>query len=178
MTDPDRRALIQQLIRHEDIRSKPYVDSLGYLTVGVGYNVTARGYEPLSKTLERRIDLQSLRLQGLTTAECLAQLDADIDECLADLMTFPWFRRLDPVRARVCTDMRFVLGPNKFRKFKKMIAALKAKDYAKAADEIVDSDFYRQTKSRGARLARWMRTGSDNEDLRNFENGVESIQTS
>jgi lysozyme len=169
MTDHDRLALISQLIRHESIKAKPYIDSLGYLTIGVGYNLTARGYGPLSETLERTVTLQDLRLQGLTQDECLAQLDADIDECIRDLATFPWFVRLDPVRQRVCVDMRFCLGPSKFRQFKKMIAALRKQDYATAADEIVDSEFYRQTKSRGVRLARWMRTGSDLEPFRETE---------
>jgi lysozyme len=178
MTDPDRLALVSQLIRHEGLRNKPYRDSLGYLTVACGYNIDARGYEPLSQTLDRPVTLQDLRLKGLTQAECLAQLDADIDECIHDLTSFPWFVDLDPVRQRVWVDLRFNLGPRKLREFKRTIGAMARKDYDLAADCLQDSLWFQQVKSRGVRLVRWLRTGSDREDLRIFENGVESIQTS
>jgi GH24 family phage-related lysozyme (muramidase) len=54
-----------------------------------------------------------------------------------------------PVDAQaVVIDMIFNLGAGGFGAFNKLRLALSKQDYAKAADEMVDSLWYRQTKSR------------------------------
>ncbi|MDP3703688.1 MAG: lysozyme, partial [Candidatus Omnitrophota bacterium] len=96
-------ALERQLIAHEGLRLKPYTDTVGKLTIGVGRNLTDK---------------------GITKAEALYLLERDIEECIADLVTFPWFGRLDSVRQRVMIDMRFNLGPSRLRKFRRTLAAV------------------------------------------------------
>jgi lysozyme len=135
-----RQQLVDQLVRHEGLRLKPYMDSVGKITIGVGRNLS---------------DV------GISSREAFDLLDHDLDEALIDLQAFPWFVGLDPVRQRVIVDMRFNLGPTRFRLFKRMIAALTAKDYQKAAVSMRESLWYRQVKSRGVRLVRMMQTGED-----------------
>ena len=82
--------LADQLIRHEGLMLKPYRDSLGILTIGVGRNLD---------------DV------GITREEALMMLDHDIDVARADLArVFPWTQDLDPVRRDALTNMAFNMG--------------------------------------------------------------------
>ena len=105
--------------------------------------------------------IEVLKKRGITKDEALFLLREDIADAEKDLQHFDWFPRLDPVRRKVVIDMRYNLGPTRFRQFKRMIAALGRGDYKAAADEMVDSKWYRQVKTRGTRLAQMMRTGED-----------------
>ena len=163
-------SLEDQLILHEGLRLEPYICPAGYWTIGVGRNLETKS---LSRDEQQYIlgcdeltpqqVINILKRRGITKEEALVLLAHDIQDCEQDLKQFDWFDRLDPVRRKVVLDMRFNLGPGGFRGFKKMIAALERDDYDTAADEMVDSKWYRQVKTRGVRLARMMRTGEDYE---------------
>lgn len=135
-------ALRQQLIAHEGLRLKPYTDTVGKLTIGVGRNLADK---------------------GLTKAEAMILLENDIQECILDLATFPWFHGLDPVRQRVMVDMRFNLGPKGFRAFKRTLAAVSDGRFNHAADQMLASKWASQVGARASRLARMMRIGDENE---------------
>ena len=63
-----------------------------------------------------------------------------MDTAIADSKSvFRKFTDLSDVRQRVIVDMMFNLGKSRFLGFKKMIDAVKADDFAKAADEMKDS---------------------------------------
>jgi lysozyme len=136
----DRQKLVNQLVDHEGLKLKPYADTQGILTIGVGRNLQAK---------------------GISSAEAFALLDHDIDECLHDLASFAWFPALDDVRQRVIVDVRFNLGANGFRGFAKMIHALAIGDLATAATELLNSTAAKQNMNRYNRLARMLRTGFD-----------------
>jgi lysozyme len=131
-------ALLQQLVRHEGLRLFPYTDSVGKLTIGVGRNLT---------------DV------GITRAEAFTLLEHDVVTAQADLETFAWFVGLTPIRQRALIDMRFNLGPGGFRRFRALIAALTARDYARAAAAMLDSTWAGQVGGRASRLAGMMTTG-------------------
>jgi len=57
-------------------------------------------------------------------------------------------------------DMAFNLGLTKLNKFVDMKAALMNNDYNTAADEMVDSNWYKQVKSRGPRMVKIMRSAA------------------
>jgi lysozyme len=132
--------LMTALRNEEGVKPKVYLDSKGIPTVGVGRN---------------------LRDKGLSQDEINYLLVNDINECVADLMTLPWFKGLDDVRQRVLVDMRFNLGPTKFREFKKLIQALEHKDYYLSSKEMLDSTWAQDVKGRAIKLARMMETGTD-----------------
>lgn len=136
----ERDALIDQLILHESLRLKPYMDSVGKITIGVGRNLT---------------DV------GLSRQEAMALLDNDINACVTDLASYPWFGDLDAIRQRVLLDMRFNLGPTRLRAFKGMLNAIAGGNYAGTANAMKASLWYRQVKTRGERLVEMMRTGED-----------------
>ena len=140
MTDAFFDAFRKQLEKHEGLRLKPYRDTVGKLTIGIGRNLDDK---------------------GITRDEALFMLRTDIAECLADLKTFPWFKGLNEVRQRVVLDMRFNLGPKGFRGFVGTLAAIEAGDYAGAATRMLASKWATQVKGRADTLADMMRTGEE-----------------
>lgn len=132
--------LCGQLEQHEGRRARPYMDSVGKITIGVGRNLSDK---------------------GLSQAEIDALLEHDLDDVLIDLETFAWFAALDGVRQRVLADMRFNLGPSRFRGFKRMLRKVAEQDYVLAGAAMRDSLWYRQVRNRGVRLAQMMVTGED-----------------
>lgn len=141
MTSQDQDAIRQQLIDHEGLRLRAYLDSVGKTTIGVGRNLIDR---------------------GITTDEAMLLLDHDIAECLIDLRSFGWFSDLDAVRQRALTDLRFNLGPYRFRSFVKMLDALARQDYPGAATELALSEWIHQVQpKRATRLIYQLRTGKD-----------------
>ena len=66
---------------------------------------------------------------------------------------------LDPVRKAIIIDMLFNLGLPGLRGFKNMFRALRADNYKRAADEMLDSKWAGQVGYRARKLADMMRTG-------------------
>ena len=135
----NRQMLVDELVRDEGLRLFSYLDTVGKWTIGVGRNLTDK---------------------GISSREAFDLLDHDLDECVTDLAgSFPWFVTLDAVRQRVVCNMRFNLGPSRFRQFKQTIAAIAAGDYVKASEQMIKSKWASQVGQRAQRLARMMATG-------------------
>lgn len=137
-TNGERRAIVDQLILHESLRLKPYTDSVGKITIGVGRNLSDN---------------------GLSHAEAMLLLDHDLDAAIRDCATFPWFPSLDPIRQRVLVDMAFNLGLTRLRGFRRMLRLIEEGDYVRAAHAMRNSAWARQVKTRADRLIRMMNTG-------------------
>ena len=163
-----KHSLEDQLILHEGLRLEVYKCPAGYWTVGVGRNLETKS---LSRGEQQYIlgrdgltpqqVINILKRRGITKEEALVLLAHDIQDCEQDLRQFEWFDRLDPVRRKVVLDMRFNLGPQGFRQFKRMIEHLAAGRYSLAAGEMVNSRWYLQVGTRARRLVEMMRTGND-----------------
>jgi lysozyme len=135
MTPEDRDALRQQLIAHEGLRLRAYLDTRGKMSIGVGRNL---------------LD------DGISEEEALYLLDHDITATLNGLHdALPWTAQLDAPRLRVLADIGFNCGIEGLLKFHKMIAAVEAKDYGTAADEVIHSQL---APHRAQRLAVLMRS--------------------
>lgn len=139
MGDFDRSVLMAELTRDEGRRLKPYVDTVGKTTIGVGRNLT---------------DV------GISDAECDTLLSNDIDRTVAWLdRNLPWWRQLDPVRQRVVVNMAFNMQGGLLT-FTNTLAAMKRGDYAAAADGMLASKWAGQVGARATRLAAMMRSGA------------------
>lgn len=132
-------ALQALLIRHEGLRLKPYRDTVGKLTIGVGRNLDDVG---ISRD-------EALDLLASDLAHVQAELDAD----------HPWWRGLDVVRQHVLVDLAFNVGPGGLKTFVLMLAGLRGGAYAEAARELTLSHWADQVGDRAVELARMMRTG-------------------
>ena len=133
----------QQLMLHEGLRLKPYRCTAGKLTIGVGRNLDDK---------------------GISQDEALFLLANDIEGVIKQLDKHSWYTGLDPIRQKVLIDMAFNLGISGLLQFKKMIAAIELGDYGAAAEQMLDSRWARQVKTRADRLAEMMRTGEDYRD--------------
>lgn len=138
MTADAFAAVLDDIRKDEGLVLTPYMDTEGVLTIGYGINLR----------------------DGLSRAECEMLLEHRAVERLGDLTSvLPWFNAIDPVRQRVLLNMAYQLGVHGLLEFRKMLDALKAENYEKAATEMEHSLWARQTPHRVARLAAMMRTG-------------------
>ena len=134
----DLAALKNMLRQHENLRLKPYHDSVGKLTIGVGRNLDDR---------------------GITNEEAMFLLETDVTLVLSDLdRVFPWWRTLSDVRQLVLANMCFNLGITRLTLFKKFIAALQAGEYDLAAAEMLNSKWSSDVGIRATTLAAMMST--------------------
>lgn len=144
----DHDKLKAMLIKHEGLRLHVYNDSLGIPTIGVGHNLVA---SPISYDYSK----------GITDFQAMTILEGDIDKTLAFLFAHClWYGTLDPVRQRAIVDMTFNLM-GRLLGFKKMIAAIEAKDWKEASAQLLDSTFAKQTGQRAKDLAFMLLTGRD-----------------
>jgi lysozyme len=139
MTLPDLDALKAQLKQHEGVRLKPYVDTTGHLTIGVG------------RTLSDR---------GITPDEADLMLEHDIVSTYGWLLVrYPWMATLDAVRLRAVIDLAFNIGVEGLGGFVRFLAALRNGQYEEAASEMIASKWASQVHGRATTLAQMMRTG-------------------
>lgn len=127
-------------MKEEDLRLKPYRDTVGKLTIGYGRNLDDK---------------------GISVDEAAYFLDDDIPYHTKELENFPFFNGLDDARKIVLADMSFNLGFKRLSGFRKMLAAVANKDYETAANEMLDSTWATQVGERAERLAEMMRTGEN-----------------
>lgn len=163
-----KHTIQEQLILHEGIRLAPYKCPAGKWTIGVGRNLEDVGLTASEQMrifgvsgLNRLEVIDRLLERGITDGEALYLLENDIRVCTADVSSFPWFNDLGPVRQKVLVDMRLNLGFAGLKGFRRMLAALEAKDYRRAAAEMKDSAWYKQVGTRSVRLIEMMKTGED-----------------
>jgi lysozyme len=136
--------------------SKVYEDTKGNRTIGIGFNLEDAGNQRFLK--KSGIDFKEvLAGRELTKNEVITLYNHSLTQAFNDARKFdPQFnKRPEPVKKAI-VDMAFNLGLTKLNKFKDMKAALAQNDYRTAADEMVDSNWYKQVKSRGPRTVSLM----------------------
>ncbi|MBF0165404.1 MAG: glycoside hydrolase family protein [Magnetococcales bacterium] len=141
----DRQALERQLRVHEGLKVKPYRDTVGKITIGIGRNLDDVGISP---------------------EEALHLLNNDIDRVervLPDLIV--GYHKLDDVRQRVLADMCFNLGQAGLKGFARFINCVNVGNFSLAAREMLDSRWAKQVGRRAQTLARMMETGKDEQFL-------------
>lgn len=136
--------LSNQLKIDEGVRLNVYRDSKKFLTVGVGHLVLPKD----NLKFGDRITIEQCN-NFLTT-----DIDIAIDSCIKVFVDFNTFQ--DSLQ-QIIANMMFNLGIDKFKGFVELIKAIKNKDYNKAADEMVNSKWYKEVKIRAKRLEREMR---------------------
>lgn len=125
------------LIADEGLQLKPYNDTLGKLTIGVGRNLDDR---------------------GLSKAEVMLLLENDIKDAVGGAYRLvPSFNRLSDNRKIVLMSMVFQIGENGVSQFRNMLAAIEIEDFDIAAAEMLDSLWARQTPNRALRLSNMMK---------------------
>lgn len=135
----NRQDALDQLTRHEGLKLKPYRDTVGKLTIGVGRNLD---------------DV------GISVDEAMLLLDNDLDKAEQELQArFPITRHMTGPRYYALVNMAFNLGITRLAKFQRMWQAIGDDDWDRAAAEALDSKWARQVGTRAQEIAEMMRRG-------------------
>lgn len=132
MPEPMKLKLRHLLVEHEGYENFPYVDTVGKITIGIGYNLSDRGMPDSWINNQFEED----------TRYFYNQLNDD----------FYWFKTLNDARQIALIDMCF-MGYKKFKTFRKMLDALEQRNYSLAAREVIDSKWATQVKGRAQQIA-------------------------
>lgn len=139
MSDVIAAHLTPQLQVEEGVKPRLYLDTKGIPTAGVGRN---------------------MRDVGLRPDEISLMLSNDIKDHCDFLSKFSWYTLQSDVRQAALVDMSF-MGPEKLLHFPLMIAALIHGDYEEAANQVINSQWFKDVgETRGNRVATMIRTGA------------------
>lgn len=149
--------MVTQLLDHEGLRLAPYRDSRGNITIGVGWNVSSRGWRALQTALGRPVAGLRTRLEP---EEALSLLARDIAATEASVARgWPVYWRLGIVRRRAVLDIAFTTGA--WPRFYRTRRLLAAGQFDRAAWSLQQTRWYRQVGLRGKTIVRMIRTGRD-----------------
>lgn len=139
MTPQTIHQLRTDLRRDEGVRLKPYRDTVGKLTIGVGRNLDDR---------------------GISNDEAEFLLAEDVKLVLAEIrIKFPWVLNETQNRQRAFANLLFNLGSTRLGKFKNTLAHWAAGQHQKAADGIRNSLYATQVGARAERIAQLIEKG-------------------
>ena len=139
--------LRKQLEIDEGVVHEIYLDHLGYPTFGIGHLVTES--DP-----ENGLEVGT----AISPDRCVEAFKSDIEIVLSDCnILYPDFADLPEEAQQIIANMMFNLGRPRLSKFVGMKRGVDAKDWNAAADEMVDSRWYRQVGARAERLVNRMR---------------------
>ena len=138
----------EDLVRHEGYVTEIYLCSENYPTFGIGHMVTENDME---HTWPVGTPVTDERILQVFHDDCKVAI-ADAELLVNNLSDHPDFV------SRVLVNMAFNIGRPRLSKFKKMLAAIEAKDYNLAAKEMMDSKWYHQVGHRSKELVEIMRT--------------------
>jgi len=131
--------LIPMIKRHEGFRLKPYRCTAGKLTIGYGRNLDDVGINEIE-------------------AEFL--LSSDVRQATNDTQDiFPEILEYSQNRQMALINMCFNLGKTRLKKFKCMIMAIEKGYWETAADEAMDSRWYKQVGIRAVEIVDLLRRG-------------------
>jgi len=135
--------LQDEIANDEGVKYETYRCSEGYPTGGIGHLITEWDEEYYEKPMGTKIPHEQVD-------EWFAK---DIETTIKDCkLLFSQFDNLPEEIQHVLANMCFQLGRPRLSKFKNMIAAVEDLDWARMADEMEDSRWFRQTPNRAQRL--------------------------
>jgi len=140
--------LRKQLEIDEGVKYDIYLDHLGYPTFGIGHLIIKsdpeHGQEAGTAITRKRV------------AEAF---ESDVQSVIKDCnKLYNDFDELPEEVQQIISNMMFNMGRTRLSKFRGMKRGVDARDWNAAADEMVDSAWYRQVTNRADRLVQRMRS--------------------
>ena len=135
--------LQDEIANDEGVVYETYHCSLGHLTGGIGHLITEWDEEYYDKPVGTRVPHEQVndwfsRDIAITLNDC-KDIFSDFDDLPSEAQL-------------VIANMCFQLGRPRLSKFKNFIAAVNDRDWMKAAEEMEDSRWHKQTTARAERL--------------------------
>jgi lysozyme len=166
----DLNKLREQLEIDEGCVYEVYLDTKALPTCGIGHLITDKDiegshcrtvypflYEDISIE-EKMIKFRRCDYKIKISKERVAYFfNKDIQSVIKDCnAVFSDFESFDEEIKQIVANMMFNLGINRFRRFKKMIAAIKENNFKEAARQMIDSQWYIEVGNRSRRLVKRM----------------------
>jgi lysozyme len=140
--------LRKELELDEGCKHETYLCSQNVVTGGIGHMITEWDDE---KYLEVGVEIPDEQVK--------AWFNKDIETVLSDCeLLYDDFDHLPEEAQLIIANMMFNLGYPRLKKFVGMKAGVDARDWNKAADEMIDSNYYKQLPNRAGRLVKRMRS--------------------
>ena len=140
--------LREELERDEGIKYEVYLDHLGYPTFGIGHLITDDDPECGADV---GTEVSDDRVQEA--------FESDVETVMSDCeRLYVQFEHLPEEVQLIIANMMFNMGYTRLSKFKGMKRGVDARDWETAADEMVDSRWYKQVTNRADRLVVRMRS--------------------
>ena len=134
--------LREELKVDEGVKYEIYLDHLGLPTFGIGHLV-------LDSDVEHGQEVGT----PISEDRVIEAFASDVDVVLKDCaILYPNVEALPEEVQLIIANMMFNMGRPRLSKFKGMKAGVDARDWHKAAKEMVDSNWYRQVTNRAQRL--------------------------
>ena len=145
--------LQKEIAEDEGCKYEVYLDHLGLPTFGIGALVK-QGDPEYGKPVGTPVDEERVR----------QRFNLDIAVTIEDCkILFDGFDEYPEDCQKILANMMFNMGRPRLSKFVGMKSAIYAKDWNRAADEMVDSRWYTQVPNRARRLVTRMRALADSE---------------
>lgn len=146
--------LFQRTVAREGVRLKPYKDSRGIWTIGIGHNIE------VDPALYAR--LKDLLVNGITMDEAEALFRLDAAKVVNGLNAhLPWWTKLDDVRQDVIFDMAFNMGIGGFLLWRHTLGAIQADRFPQAAADMMQSTWAKQVGRRAVADEQEMASGRE-----------------
>ena len=154
--------LLESIKHHEGYREKTYQCTEGYNTIGIGF-----AWKDID--LDEGIALRLLK-DNMSNQEFINSIKMSEDICDEILLRklrilgrsvmgkFPFFDSLPSDCKDVLMEMCYQLGVTGVSKFKKALKAMEDGDWEKAADEMLDSKWAKQTPNRAKEMSNIVRS--------------------
>ena len=140
--------LRKELEADEGCKHETYMCTENKVTGGIGHMITEWDDE---KYTEIGVEIPEEQVK--------AWFDKDIENVINDCKNlYDDFDFLPEEAQLVISNMMFNLGRNRLGAFVGMKAGVDARDWNKAADEMIDSNWYKQVPNRAGRLVKRMRS--------------------
>ncbi len=147
----NKEQLREEIAEDEGCKYEIYLDHLGLPTFGIGALVKENDPEqgqPVGTPVDEERVRQRFNLDIAVTIDDCKVLYEDFDDLPEECQ-------------HIIANMMFNMGRPRLSKFKGMKAGVDARDWNRAADEMVDSRWYDQVTNRAKRLVARMRALSE-----------------
>ena len=143
----DLEQLRKELEADEGCKHETYMCTQNKVTGGIGHMITEWDDK---KYLEVGVEIPEEQVK--------AWFDKDIETVLSDCeLLYDDFDHLPEDAQLIIANMMFNLGYPRLKKFVKMKAAIDQRDWNEAANQVIDSNYYRQLPNRAGRLVKRIR---------------------
>jgi lysozyme len=141
------KGIMEMIKSHEGVKTKPYKDSLGLWTVGVGHLIG----DGKSLPPEWNRELSMKEVDELFAKDYMHHKEMATKT--------PGWDKANETGQAAMIDLAFNMGGSWYKKWPNTAKALESGDFNKAADGLKDSKWYTQVKGRAVKIVDMIRNG-------------------